>query len=137
MVVDALQAWLVGKLAGTIGDDIFLQPYKELDMLETSKKILLIGASLIALAGSAPAMAASAENTRSTVSEQSQQQVNINNASAADIAKSLKGIGLKTAEAIVAYRDAHGAFKSLESITMVKGIGSKTLKKNSARILLQ
>ncbi|UVW36100.1 helix-hairpin-helix domain-containing protein [SAR92 clade bacterium H455] len=106
-------------------------------MLETSKKMLLIGASLIALAGSAPALAASAEKTSSSVAEQAQQQVNINSASAADIAKSLKGIGLKTAEAIVAYRDAHGAFKSLESITMVKGVGSKTLKKNSARILLK
>ncbi len=105
-------------------------------MLKTSKKILLIGASLVALAGSAPALAASAEKSRSPVSEQTQQQVNINSASAVDIAKVLKGVGLKTAEAIVAYRDANGTFKSLESIAMVKGIGSKTLKKNSTRILL-
>ena len=105
-------------------------------MLKTSKKILLIGASLVALAGSAPALAASVEKSRSPVSEQTQQQVNINSASAVDIAKVLKGVGLKTAEAIVAYRDANGTFKSLESIAMVKGIGSKTLKKNSARILL-
>jgi competence protein ComEA len=106
-------------------------------MLEKSKKILLIGASLIALAGSAPAIAESVKQASSLVSEQTQQQVNINNASAVDIAKSLKGVGTKTAEAIVAYRDANGAFKSLESITMVKGVGSKTLKKNSARILLK
>ena len=106
-------------------------------MLNTSKKILLIGASLIALAGSAPAMAAPAEKVRSPVSEQAQQQVNINSASAIDIANALKGIGLKTAEAIVAYREANGAFESLESITMVKGVGGKTLKKNSARILLK
>ena len=106
-------------------------------MLETSKKMLLIGASLIALAGSAPAIAASAEKTRSLVSEQTQQQVNINSASAVEIAKALKGVGLKTAKAVVAYREANGAFESLESIAMVKGIGSKTLKKNSARILLK
>jgi len=106
-------------------------------MLEKSKKILLIGASLIALAGSAPAIAESVKQAGSPVSEQTQQQVNINSASAVDIAKSLKGVGTKTAEAIVAYRDANGAFKSLESITMVKGVGSKTLKKNSARILLK
>jgi len=106
-------------------------------MLKTSKKILLIGASLVALAGSAPAMAASAEKARSPVSEQAQQQVNINSASAVDIANVIKGIGPKTAEAIVAYRDTHGAFTSLESITMVKGVGSKTLKKNSARIVLK
>ena len=64
-------------------------------MLKTSKKILLIGASLVALAGSAPAMAASAEKVRSPVSEQAQQQVNINSASAVDIANALKGIGLR------------------------------------------
>ncbi|MDB4261098.1 helix-hairpin-helix domain-containing protein [Porticoccaceae bacterium] len=96
----------------------------------------MIGASLIVLAGSAPAIAAPAEKSRPPASEQTQQQVNINSASAVDIAKVLKGVGLKTAEAIVAYRDANGTFKSLESIAMVKGIGSKTLKKNSARILL-
>ena len=82
-------------------------------------------------------MAAPAEKVRSPVSEQAQQQVNINSASAIDIANALKGIGLKTAEAIVAYREANGAFESLESITMVKGVGGKTLKKNSARILLK
>ena len=82
-------------------------------------------------------MAAPGEKARSPVSEQAQQQVNIKSASAIDIANALKGIGLKTAEAIVAYREANGAFESLESITMVKGVGGKTLKKNSARILLK
>tara|TARA_B110000908_G_C10175526_1_gene413061 strand:- start:983 stop:1231 length:249 start_codon:yes stop_codon:yes gene_type:complete len=82
-------------------------------------------------------MAAPGEKARSPVSEQVQQQVNINSASEIDIANALKGIGLKTAEAIVAYREANGAFESLESITMVKGVGGKTLKKNSARILLK
>jgi competence protein ComEA len=99
--------------------------------------MLLIGASLIALAGSVPAIAASTEKAGSPVSEQTQHQVNINSASAVDIAKTLKGVGLKTAKAVVAYREANGAFESLESIAMVKGIGSRTLKKNSARILLK
>ena len=64
-------------------------------MLETSKKMLLIGASLIALAGSVPAMAASAEKSSSPAAEQAQQQVNINSATAVEIAKALKGVGLK------------------------------------------
>ena len=106
-------------------------------MLETSKKMLLIGASLVVLAGSVPAMAAPAEKSSSPAAEQTQQQVNINSASAVDIAKTLKGVGLKTAEAVVAYREANGAFGTVESITMVKGIGSRTLKKNSARILIK
>lgn len=105
-------------------------------MLETTKKILLISASLIALSGSTLVIAGPDERS-SLMSEQVQQQVNINSASATEIASSLKGIGLKTAQAIVAYREANGAFTSLESIAQVKGVGSKTLEKNSARILLK
>ena len=79
-------------------------------MLNKSKKILLISASLIALSGSAAVFAAPADDSRALVAEQVQQQVNINSAPAAEIASVLKGIGLKKAQAIVAYRDAHGAF---------------------------
>jgi competence protein ComEA len=106
-------------------------------MLVTTKKILLISASLIALSGSASVLAASDQQRSSLASQQVQQQVNINNASAVEIAVTLKGVGLKTANAIVAYRKANGAFKSVESIAMVKGVGSKTLAKNSARIVLE
>ncbi len=105
-------------------------------MLVTTRKILLISASLIALSGSTLVIAAPDERS-SLMSEQVQQQVNINSASATEIASTLKGIGLKTAQAIVAYREANGAFTSLESIAQVKGVGSKTLEKNSARILLK
>jgi len=105
-------------------------------MLAATKKILLISASLIALSGSTLVIAGPDERS-SLMSEQVQQQVNINSASATEIASTLKGIGLKTAEAIVAFREANGAFTSIESITQVKGVGSKTLKKNSARIVLQ
>jgi len=42
---------------------------------------------------------------------------------------SLKGIGAKKAEAIVAYRKAH-CFKSIDEIVKVKGIGKKFLEKN-------
>jgi len=41
----------------------------------------------------------------------------------------VKGIGPKTAAAIVAYREEHGNFKSVEALTGVKGIGEKKLKK--------
>jgi competence protein ComEA len=49
--------------------------------------------------------------------------VNINKADAATIAKSLDGIGQSKADAIVAYRDANGPFKSADDLTQVKGIG--------------
>lgn len=106
-------------------------------MFNKSKKILLIGASLIALSGSAVVIAAPAEKGNALMAEQVRTQVNINSASASEIASSLKGIGIKTAQSIVAYRDANGAFQSIESLTMVKGVGSKTLKKNQQRIVLE
>lgn len=55
--------------------------------------------------------------------------VNINKATAAAIQHNLKGIGEKKAAAIVAYRKEHGAFKTLEEIKEVKGIGDGIFKK--------
>ncbi len=60
--------------------------------------------------------------------------VNINTADAKTIAKNLKGVGLKKAQAIVIYRKKHGAFKTVESLAKVKGIGFKTVEKNRANI---
>ncbi|MDX8403774.1 MAG: helix-hairpin-helix domain-containing protein [Mariprofundaceae bacterium] len=50
----------------------------------------------------------------------------MNTASAAQL-QELKGIGEKTAAAIVTYRNKHGAFKSVDDLTKVKGIGEKKL----------
>lgn len=63
--------------------------------------------------------------------------VNINEASAEAIAESLSGIGLKRAQAIVAWRENHGAFTHKEQITAIKGIGDSTLAKNENLIRLK
>jgi competence protein ComEA len=63
-------------------------------------------------------------------------RVNINTADAKTIADSLSGIGLKKAEAIIDYRTKNGAFKSVDDLTQVSGIGTKTIEKNKADILL-
>jgi len=62
--------------------------------------------------------------------------VNVNKADAATIATSLDGIGESKAQAIVAWRDAHGPFKSADDLAQVKGIGPATLERNRAAILL-
>ena len=63
--------------------------------------------------------------------------VNINTASAEDMAESLKGIGIKTAQAIVAYRNDKGLFTSRESIMAVKGIGDFTFEVNKDAITIE
>lgn len=56
--------------------------------------------------------------------------VNINTADAVTISEELKGIGLSKAEAIVDYRDKHGPFKSASDLSLVKGIGERTVEIN-------
>lgn len=63
-------------------------------------------------------------------------QVNINTANAETIAQTLKGIGLRRAEAIVAYRESHGPFQSVDELSNVKGVGSKILEANRSRVSL-
>lgn len=41
----------------------------------------------------------------------------------------IKGVGEVLAQRIVAYRKQHEQFKSLEELTLVKGIGSRKLEK--------
>ncbi|MDH5183196.1 MAG: helix-hairpin-helix domain-containing protein [Gammaproteobacteria bacterium] len=62
------------------------------------------------------------------------QEININTASAQQIASSLKGIGIKKAEEIVRYRNQHGKFKNANDLTKIKGIGKKTVTKNEINI---
>ena len=62
--------------------------------------------------------------------------VNINTASAEEIATLLKGIGDKKAQDIVEYRQSNGDFKSLGELTRVKGIGESTVENNKGRITL-
>lgn len=60
--------------------------------------------------------------------------VDINAADAETISNELKGIGLAKAEAIVEYRKKHGPFKSPGDLSLVKGIGERTVEINAADI---
>ena len=64
------------------------------------------------------------------------QPVNVNTASAEEIADSLKGVGLSKAEAIVEYRDENGPYKHMDELVNVKGIGIRTVDINREYILL-
>ena len=62
--------------------------------------------------------------------------VNVNTADAETIAAELDGIGLSKADAIVAYREQHGRFKSIAELSQVKGIGARILEINRDNIRL-
>ena len=60
--------------------------------------------------------------------------VNINTADAGTIAAELNGVGLAKAKAIVEYRKKHGPFRSADDLSLVKGIGDRTVDMNRADI---
>jgi len=56
--------------------------------------------------------------------------VNINTADKESLMAAIQGVGEKRAEAIIAYREENGPFKSVEELSEVKGIGSTTIESN-------
>ena len=62
--------------------------------------------------------------------------VNVNTADAETISAELQGVGISKAIAIVEYRQANGPFKSADDLTLVKGIGDRTVEINRKNILL-
>jgi competence protein ComEA len=63
--------------------------------------------------------------------------VNINIASANEIAAALNGVGSAKAQAIIEYRTANGDFTNASQIVDVSGIGPATYEKNKADILVK
>jgi len=61
--------------------------------------------------------------------------VDLNVASAQEIARSLHGIGLSKAQKIIEYRIRFGPIDTPEELLAIKGIGEKTLEKNRANII--
>ena len=63
--------------------------------------------------------------------------VNINTADAQSLSKNIKGIGLKKAQAIIAYREKNGIFNKIEDLTKVKGISNKLVEKNKDSLTIE
>jgi competence protein ComEA len=63
--------------------------------------------------------------------------VDINTADAQTIAAELKGVGMTKAKAIVEYRQKHGPFKTADDLSLVKGIGDRTVEINKQNILVK
>ncbi|HSG90590.1 MAG TPA: ComEA family DNA-binding protein [Pseudomonadales bacterium] len=62
--------------------------------------------------------------------------VDINMADAETLAAVLDGVGVVKAQAIIRYRETHGAFTTVEELANVTGIGLSTVDRNLDRITL-
>lgn len=62
--------------------------------------------------------------------------VNINTADATQIAL-LPGIGQKTAERIIAWREEHGGFQKPTDLMQVKGVGDRTFERLSPYVVVE
>jgi competence protein ComEA len=56
--------------------------------------------------------------------------VDINTADASTLARELNGVGPARAQAIVAYRNEHGPFKSVDDLRLVKNMPQKVIDNN-------
>ena len=56
--------------------------------------------------------------------------VDVNTADAETISAELKGVGPAKAQAIIDYRKKHGPFRSADDLSLVKGIGERTVELN-------
>jgi competence protein ComEA len=64
------------------------------------------------------------------------QPVNVNEASADELATALDGVGRSKAELIVRYREMHGPFEHADELVNVRGIGIATVDRNRGNIRL-
>jgi competence protein ComEA len=125
---------------GSHGVDSFARRQKGILIMKNVYLRFIAALIWVSLSWSASAFAAgpagAQEAPAAKVQTIAEDKINVNTASADALAEILTGIGPKKAEAIVAYREANGPFKSVDDLLQVKGIGPATLEKNRDRISL-
>lgn len=97
------------------------------------KTLLSFVVAAVLAVAAAPFAVAETSNANHQAQAEVQEAININTADAQTLTR-LKGVGLKKAEAIVAWREANGQFVSVDQLTEVKGIGEATLAANRDKI---
>lgn len=61
-------------------------------------------------------------------------KVDVNTATAEQLAEALTGVGPAKARAIIEYREQHGEFEHIDELVNVRGIGLRTLDRNRDKI---
>jgi competence protein ComEA len=105
------------------------------EILMLARSVRFICLLMLALGWSLPVVALDADGV--TVELQDVAPININTADVDTLAASLNGVGLKKAQAIVAWRVSNGEFQSVEQLLEVKGVGDAILAKNMTTIRLE
>lgn len=100
----------------------------------TALALSLMGFTASALAAPAAGNASAPQPVAAAVSQD--EKVSINNASPEELAQMLNGVGIKKAQAIVSYREEHGAFKSVDDLREVPGMGNALVERNLPRLKL-
>lgn len=89
---------------------------------------IVVGVLLVVLVGALPSQAASQNKDRQANKVTASAPVNLNTATAVQL-ESLPGIGPRTAERILEYREKSGGFKKIEELMNVQGVGEKNFLK--------
>ncbi len=97
------------------------------------KTLLSFVVAAVLAVAAAPFAVAETSSANHQAQVEVQEAININTADVQTLTR-LKGVGLKKAEAIVAWREANGQFVSVDQLTEVKGIGEATLAANRDKI---
>ncbi|MCC5791052.1 MAG: helix-hairpin-helix domain-containing protein [Legionellaceae bacterium] len=90
----------------------------------------LFYAGILACATLSVSFAAGAENNPPASAERSQAHYDLNRITLQQLSKAFPGIGKRRAQAIIAYREKHGAFNSVAELAKVKTVGESFVKKN-------
>jgi competence protein ComEA len=95
-----------------------------------NRSALALVVALVSLSSAPPI---EAQRTTKPAVAASTEIVNLNTATAPQIA-ALPGIGAKTAELVVQYRQKNGPFKKIEEIMNVRGVGEKSFLRIKDRL---
>lgn len=90
--------------------------------------------SFFSFAAPAPAVKDPTAVTAGVVEPVPGAMLDLNKADAATLQSQLSGIGKTKAEAIVAYREEHGDFASVDELLEIKGIGKALLDRNREKL---
>ncbi|RUO31716.1 hypothetical protein CWE12_01580 [Aliidiomarina sedimenti] len=99
-------------------------------------KTLMFASLLTPMAFTAPALAEPWQPAQAQAEAAQQAKVNINHASAEQLAQALRGVGMARAQAIIELRERLGGFTEIEQLLQVKGLGIRTLENNKDKIEL-